>query len=460
MQRIRIGKDVRIRWRILTNGKAVPLSDRDLLVKIVNQFGEVSADFSIEDGNVVVFTFRGTAQKYLGKHTFTVWENYGKPGQTVVDSCDGVELVPVTCMEGGGAGSLDIETVELATSSLEVITDLGADYLTKKEADETYQTIEDGSLLTEAKTVTGAINELYARPSGGSSPFPVTGLIALSEDIEASPEGRMLTEEVVASVFGSTEALTAAIGRKEDIMSTESSMDGISFSVPFVAGMAVGPIAMAVYDISSKGKLSGSTGSKLFIIQVESGQAMATVQNISQDHIIEPLLTNIPHMSSQELEALANDIVGNIEGKKVWGMISSMNAQGSGNHSLIPVSVDVYSSALIYLTYTDDNGYICKITLSSADGEWKATDNVQNDPQAFDYIRVPELTDDYVVPANATYREHIYEIAVGATVYGITGAEGVKWADGTPPEVEANTTVVVSVINNLAVWGTFREDEP
>ena len=68
--------------------------------------------------------------------------------------------------------------------------------------------------------------------------------------------------------------------------------------------------------------------------------------------------------------------------------------------------------------------------------------------------QVPELSADYVVPANATSREHIYEIAVGATAYGITGAEGVKWADGTPPEVSANTTVVVSVINNLAVWGT------
>ena len=69
--------------------------------------------------------------------------------------------------------------------------------------------------------------------------------------------------------------------------------------------------------------------------------------------------------------------------------------------------------------------------------------------------QVPELSADYVVPANATSREHIYEIAVGATAYGITGADGVKWADGTPPEVSANTTVVVSVINNLAVWGTF-----
>lgn len=69
--------------------------------------------------------------------------------------------------------------------------------------------------------------------------------------------------------------------------------------------------------------------------------------------------------------------------------------------------------------------------------------------------QVPELSADYVVPANATSREHIYEIAVGATAYGITGAEGVKWADGEAPDVKANSTVVVSVVNNLAVWGTF-----
>lgn len=458
MQRIRIGKDILFRWRILTSGAAEPLEGRDLSLEVRDMLGTFPLGFNIEEGNVLAFTLPGREQRYLGKTTFTLWENRGRLGQSVVDSCDGVELVASTCMEGDD--SLGAEEVTLPDGNLEVITSGGGDYLTRTEAAETYQPISDDSLLTESKTVPGAINELYSRPSGGSSPFPVTGLIALSEDIEASPEGRMLTEEEVASVFGNTDALTASIGRKEDIMSTESSMDGMSFSVPFVGGMAVGPIAMAVYDISSKGKLSGSTGSKLFIIQVEDGQATAMVQNISQDHIIEPLLTSIPHMGSQELEALANDIVGSIHGGKVWGMISSMNSQGSGNHSLIPVSVDVYSSALIYLTYTDDNGYICKITLSSADGEWKATDNVQNDPQAFDYIKVPELTDDYVVPANATYREHIYEIAVGATAYGITGAEGVKWADGTPPEVKANTTVVVSVVNNLAVWGTFREDEP
>ena len=120
MKKIRIGKEIRIRWRVLTNGEPLPLTGRDLRLEEVNRFGRTESAFSIEDDNVVVFTFPGTAQKYLGKHTFTLWENYNKPGQTVVDSCDGVELVPVTCMEADSTNGLDIEEVELATSSLEL----------------------------------------------------------------------------------------------------------------------------------------------------------------------------------------------------------------------------------------------------------------------------------------------------------------------------------------------------
>lgn len=68
---------------------------------------------------------------------------------------------------------------------------------------------------------------------------------------------------------------------------------------------------------------------------------------------------------------------------------------------------------------------------------------------------VPTLAADYTVPANATSREYVYNISVGATVYNITGAEGIKWADGVAPIATANSTIVVSVMNNLAVWGTF-----
>lgn len=68
---------------------------------------------------------------------------------------------------------------------------------------------------------------------------------------------------------------------------------------------------------------------------------------------------------------------------------------------------------------------------------------------------IPTLAANYVVPANATSREYVYNISVGATVYNITGAEGIKWADGVAPIATANSTIVVSVMNNLAVWGTF-----
>ena len=71
------------------------------------------------------------------------------------------------------------------------------------------------------------------------------------------------------------------------------------------------------------------------------------------------------------------------------------------------------------------------------------------------YTDVPELTAAYTVPANATDTEMVYVIMVGDTVYDITAADGVSWADGEAPDVKANSTVVVSVVNNLAVWGTF-----
>lgn len=71
------------------------------------------------------------------------------------------------------------------------------------------------------------------------------------------------------------------------------------------------------------------------------------------------------------------------------------------------------------------------------------------------YTAVPELTADYTVPANATTREFIYEIPVGATVYNITGASGIKWAGGTAPAVQANKTYLIRVIHNLATWTEF-----
>ena len=72
--------------------------------------------------------------------------------------------------------------------------------------------------------------------------------------------------------------------------------------------------------------------------------------------------------------------------------------------------------------------------------------------------KVPELAAAYTIPANDTTQEKIYQIAIGATVYEVTGAEGIIWQNGVAPVAEANSTLVVSVINNLAVWGTFKKE--
>lgn len=71
------------------------------------------------------------------------------------------------------------------------------------------------------------------------------------------------------------------------------------------------------------------------------------------------------------------------------------------------------------------------------------------------YTTVPELTADYTVPANTTTMEFIYQIPVGETIYSILGAEGIKWVNDVAPVIHANKTYIVSVVNNLAVWGEF-----
>lgn len=71
------------------------------------------------------------------------------------------------------------------------------------------------------------------------------------------------------------------------------------------------------------------------------------------------------------------------------------------------------------------------------------------------YTTVPTLSADYTIPVNATTREFVYEISIGATVYNITGEAGIKWAGGTAPAVQANKTYLIRVIHNLATWTEF-----
>lgn len=124
MEKKRIGKDIEIRWTILTSGEEKSLHGRDLRLCISSMYSstlELPISISGDNGNIVGSIFRGVDQKRTGKYRLTLWENFGKDGQTAVDKCDAVELVSTTCEEGGeDANGLDIETIDLGTSNIEM----------------------------------------------------------------------------------------------------------------------------------------------------------------------------------------------------------------------------------------------------------------------------------------------------------------------------------------------------
>lgn len=100
MRKIRIGKRVGIRWRVTINGEKVNLEEKDLTLFVhIGCCKPIRLPHAIMDTNVVAASFAGTTQKFLGIYSLTLYQDYGKESQNVVDHCDAFELVPCTCDE-------------------------------------------------------------------------------------------------------------------------------------------------------------------------------------------------------------------------------------------------------------------------------------------------------------------------------------------------------------------------
>ena len=106
VKKVRIGKDIRIRWRITVNGAPAELEKMDLRLEVVDRFSRKYPLRCITEGSEVVATWEGKTQQHTGNHTATLWVNWGRDGQAVVDRCNFVELVPLSCMEAAGDASI------------------------------------------------------------------------------------------------------------------------------------------------------------------------------------------------------------------------------------------------------------------------------------------------------------------------------------------------------------------
>lgn len=99
MERIRIGNDIELRWKIYTTdaeGVSSPydLTGKTLEVSLFNAFaeGEVPLDFTTQE-NEITAIYRGKDQKVTGRYSIILRENNGADGMKTVDEHDAFELV-------------------------------------------------------------------------------------------------------------------------------------------------------------------------------------------------------------------------------------------------------------------------------------------------------------------------------------------------------------------------------
>lgn len=117
--KIRIGKDICLRWTILTNGEETSLYGRNLKLYL-SDYTRRRVEVPFESyGNTAIITLRASQLKRLGEYVMTLVENEGQEGQTIVDAKPAFTLVEYSTEEDDAAvPDLDVEQVTLETANL------------------------------------------------------------------------------------------------------------------------------------------------------------------------------------------------------------------------------------------------------------------------------------------------------------------------------------------------------
>lgn len=117
--KIRIGKDICLRWAILTNGEETALAGRNLKLYL-SDYTRRRVEVPFESsGNTAIITLRAAQLPRLGEYVLTLVENEGQDGQTIVDAKPAFTLVEYSTEEDDDAApDLEVEQVTLETANL------------------------------------------------------------------------------------------------------------------------------------------------------------------------------------------------------------------------------------------------------------------------------------------------------------------------------------------------------
>lgn len=183
MVKIRIGKNVGIRWRITTNGEDVSLEGRNLTLFIRHPYmQQKQLDMRVINGNVVAAVFRGVEQHHIGVYTLTLYEDYGLDTQNITDRCDAFELVLCSCEE--------LTTGDLSTTDIEVLV---SDYIAGVEGLSAYEVaVKNGFDGSEAEWLDSLV--LPAEQAAEETRQLVVKVTEKENERTASEETRQINE--------------------------------------------------------------------------------------------------------------------------------------------------------------------------------------------------------------------------------------------------------------------------
>ena len=119
--KIRIGKELRISWSILTQGENKPLEGRNLRLYLQEPNRQRrTLEFTTDDNTILVVIPANTLTR-IGRYALILTENEGQEGQTAVDANPAFTLVETTREEDTNtteAPNLEVATINLTTGDL------------------------------------------------------------------------------------------------------------------------------------------------------------------------------------------------------------------------------------------------------------------------------------------------------------------------------------------------------
>lgn len=118
--KIRIGKDLNIRWSILTNNEPTPLEGRNINILLQDPSRQQRALSFTTEGNTIISYIPAAELTRLGDYILTLKENEGEEGQTVVDAKPAFTLVEYSTEESSEPTdpSLSVADITLSTANL------------------------------------------------------------------------------------------------------------------------------------------------------------------------------------------------------------------------------------------------------------------------------------------------------------------------------------------------------